>query len=190
MSVRYPISRKNNNGTLTPVASKLPISSGFGPRGSSFHNGIDIPTPVGSELVAPETGVLKFYVNEAGGNQITITTADGRRFGFAHLKDLNIAKALGNGAMVKKGQVIGLTGNTGRSTGPHLHFTYAEQGQLKDPKTLSFSFSDNVPLPINLPLPQLPSTVIIVILILVLLIVYLFKKGEFGPLADGGIVQT
>ena len=58
------------------------------------------------------------------------------RFGFAHLSSYASRK----GEKVKEGDIIGYTGISGKATGPHLHFTVTENGQLKDPATM-FSFT-------------------------------------------------
>lgn len=180
----YPIKTKNVNGNLQPVSKLLPVSSGFGPRGSGFHNGIDIPIPVGSELQAPFDGTIKYYTNSKGGNQVIITSTDQRRrFGYAHLKDLTIPTRIGQGGKVTAGQVVGLSGNTGNSTGPHLHLTYTENNELKDPakQTYSFNGTQNTqpnPNPLVFPLPKIDIRVISLILVIVILAIYLIKNQK------------
>ena len=103
------------------------ISSGFGKRkapikgASSDHNGVDLAVPVNTAVVAPMDGVVeKVYENSKGGKQLIIRHSDGSRSGYAHLN----AYQVNIGDVVSKGQKIALSGNTGNSSGPHLHFTY------------------------------------------------------------------
>jgi peptidoglycan hydrolase CwlO-like protein len=102
-----------------------PITSGFGYRfgGSDFHPGIDIgKTAAVVPVVAAADGyVFRSYYSSSYGNVIFIThVINGQVYTtvYAHLE----ARLVGEGQTVRKGQVIGYMGNTGRSTGPHLHF--------------------------------------------------------------------
>ena len=114
-----------SSGTWTrPAAGRF--SSTFGGRdigaGSEFHYGSDIANSIGTPVVAAADGIIS-YAAPMGtyGNVIMIThSIDGQIFTtvYAHLNGYNV----GSGQSVSKGQVIGQMGNTGRSTGPHLHF--------------------------------------------------------------------
>ncbi|MED4988774.1 peptidase M23 [Geobacillus sp. NFOSA3] len=102
-----------------------PITSGFGYRfgGSDFHPGIDIgKTAAVVPVVAAADGyVFRSYYSSSYGNVIFIThVINGQVYTtvYGHLE----ARLVGEGQTVRKGQVIGYMGNTGRSTGPHLHF--------------------------------------------------------------------
>lgn len=127
---------------LKPVTAR--ISSGFGYRTDpktgkkgAFHNGIDLPVPVGTPIKAPMDGVVSL-VNSGGdgGNQIVIRHTNGYFTGYAHLSKQLVKK----GDKVKRGDVIGLSGNTGKSTGPHLHLTMTEPSGAKvDPKSLIYA---------------------------------------------------
>ena len=102
------------------------ISSGFGPRRSPFtgrlsmHKGIDIAGPDGTPIVATADGiVIRSEFNKYGfGNLIVINHGYGFSTKYGHLQKLTVKV----GDRVKRGQVIAYRGNTGRSTGTHLHY--------------------------------------------------------------------
>jgi murein DD-endopeptidase MepM/ murein hydrolase activator NlpD len=123
----------------SPVDSSFDISSPYGPRpapkagASTFHRGIDYATPVGTDIFAVSDGtVSKVKINDGGinsgyGYYVEVTHTDGSISRYAHLLE---GSALAEGTEVKRGQVIAKSGNTGNSTGPHLHFEYAPDGKL------------------------------------------------------------
>jgi murein DD-endopeptidase MepM/ murein hydrolase activator NlpD len=101
------------------------ITSEFGIRqspfssGLEFHKGLDISTRFGKEVVAPADGlVVTSAFDPSDGNYIKIDHGHGLATGFAHLSRM----AVKQGVRVKKGQIIGYVGDTGRSTGSHLHY--------------------------------------------------------------------
>lgn len=97
-----------------------------------LHNGIDIALPVGTPVLAPDTGrIIRVWEDDRGGKQLTIECGD-YIFGFAHLS--RITKQAGD--IVSAGEVIAYTGNTGRTTGAHLHFTCRINGTIIDPEIL------------------------------------------------------
>jgi murein DD-endopeptidase MepM/ murein hydrolase activator NlpD len=111
-----------------PIDS-LKITSGFGMRlhpvddGHRWHNGIDIGAPIGTPIYAVSTGVVKSSkVNNGGVNvglgYYLVVEHDDYCCVYAHLKALGVPV----GTKVKPGDIIGYTGNTGKSSGPHLHF--------------------------------------------------------------------
>jgi len=116
------------------------ITSGFGPRkspkkgASSSHNGIDLAAPVNSIVYSPMDGVVEnIYSNDKGGKQLIIRHNDGSKSGFAHLNDYTVTI----GDKVTRGQQVALSGNSGISTGPHLHFTFRDAtGKFVDPSHL------------------------------------------------------
>ena len=128
----------NKLNAKNPVTG--PITSKFGKRkapiagASTYHNGVDIGVPIGTEVKAPWDGtVLSTYSNEAGGRQMILKHPNGYRTGYAHLSEFCAQK----GDRVAAGQTICLSGNTGHSTGPHLHFTLTNPaGQKVDPETV------------------------------------------------------
>jgi LysM repeat protein len=109
------------------------ITSPFGYREGKYHKGIDINLNIGNPIVASFSGIVRmarFYGNF--GNVVIIRHWGGLETVYAHLSKLKI-KA---GQKVEAGQVIGLGGNTGRSSGPHLHFEIRYLGQPINPQQL------------------------------------------------------
>lgn len=120
---------------MIPVKGR--ISSKFGDRvhpvtkRKSFHNGVDIAAPHGTDIVAPANAkVINIWNHPTGGLSLAIATVDNVRFGFAHLSS-TICKV---GDVVKMGQVIAKVGNSGLSTGAHLHFTMKINDIFVDPQ--------------------------------------------------------
>jgi murein DD-endopeptidase MepM/ murein hydrolase activator NlpD len=101
------------------------VTSGFGPRLSPFtgqpamHRGVDISVPENTPFVAPANGVVTLARWDGGlGNAIKIDHGYGYQTVYGHLNKILVR----HGQRVKRGDVIGLVGNTGLSTGPHLHY--------------------------------------------------------------------
>lgn len=134
--------KRSNKRGITPVKGK--INSGFGNRVHpiskkvEFHNGVDIHADVGTTVLDPWDGVVEnTYFADKGGNQLVIRHDNGFRTGYAHLSAFLVKK----GEKVKAGDPIALTGNTGASTGPHLHLTVTDpNGKKVDPEKY-FKFS-------------------------------------------------
>lgn len=112
------------------------ITSKFGLRvhpitgKESGHNGIDIAAPIGTAVYSPIEGIATLSTHATGGKQVVITNdRTGIRVGFAHLSE----QLVRSNQPVIRGQQIALSGNTGASTGPHLHYTYAINGKKVDP---------------------------------------------------------
>lgn len=104
--------------------------SPFGGRRETFHEGIDIANNVGETIVAAADGKVVF----AGWRPVYGKTVEIQHgYGFVTIYAHNSALLVEEGDTVKKGQPIARLGNTGRSTGPHLHFTVKKYGELKDP---------------------------------------------------------
>lgn len=119
---------------VDPVKGR--ITSRYGIRNAKLHNGTDIAVAVGTPVKSPWRGtVSETYTNSAGGKQVIINHPNGYRTGYAHLSEYRVS----SGQKVRRGQVIALSGNTGGSTGPHLHFTLRKNGQLVDPES-KFNF--------------------------------------------------
>lgn len=94
------------------------------------HKGIDMPAPTGTPVYAAGGGVVaKAAKVEGWGNLIVLEHAEGYTTFYAHLDEISVEKGL----KVTAGQVIGKVGNTGQSTGPHLHYEVRLSGKQVDP---------------------------------------------------------
>ncbi|MGR3280048.1 M23 family metallopeptidase, partial [Acaryochloris marina NIES-2412] len=137
-----------STGQLTHPAPGYPLTSDWGSRYingiPSFHQGLDFGVPVGGDILAIDGGVVSdvfnechptggYYKNPCGGylgNFVRIRHANGTESVYGHLA----GSPLTIGAPVTKGQVIGKGGNSGSSTGPHLHFGIKDsKGNYFDP---------------------------------------------------------
>lgn len=114
-----------------PVPKVRKISSGFGARWGRKHEGIDIPAPIGTPVVAVKDAVVKYADNKISGyGNMIVLEHQGRVFSvYAHLDRLLVRQ----GERVRRGEVIAKSGNTGRSTGPHLHFEIRVRDKARDP---------------------------------------------------------
>jgi murein DD-endopeptidase MepM/ murein hydrolase activator NlpD len=113
----------------SPLASYEQITSLLKDRPT--HRGMDFKTPVGTAVVTPKSGnVTRVNWNwAANGNCVEVQFDDGTLAKFLHLEELKATA----GARVQPGQVIALTGNTGRSTAPHLHYQLDQGKKNLDP---------------------------------------------------------
>jgi murein DD-endopeptidase MepM/ murein hydrolase activator NlpD len=121
---------------LRDVASSAPVSSGFGWRADPFtgaprfHAGVDLAVAYGRDVRAAAAGTVVFSGVQGGyGNTVVIDHGDGRQTRYAHLSE-QLVRA---GDAVTGGQVVGKAGDSGRATGPHLHFEVLVGGQPVDP---------------------------------------------------------
>lgn len=95
-----------------------------------FHEGIDLAVPRGTSVKAAASGKVIFAGNRSGyGRTIIISHGQGIQTLYAHNSRLHVK----TGQWIEKGQVICASGNTGNSTGPHLHFEVRENGKPKNP---------------------------------------------------------
>lgn len=106
------------------------ISSRYGMRNGRMHKGLDIAASVGTDIKAADGGKVT-YVGRRGayGNLVEIDHGNGYKTRYAHCSKILVKK----GDKVYKGQVIAKVGNTGRSTGPHLHFEIIKNGRNVNP---------------------------------------------------------
>ena len=129
---------KRNMLAATPSIKPVQgwVSSSFGYRTSpftgrrEFHRGLDIATRQGTEIIAPADGRVT-YSGRKGlmGNMVTIDHGFGMVTRYGHISKLIKKK----GAVVKRGDTIALVGNSGRSTGPHLHYEVRLNGLAVNP---------------------------------------------------------
>ncbi len=100
-----------------------------------MHTGEDIAAPKGTPIIAAGAGtVTKAGRQGTYGNFIEINHGDGYATRYAHLSEINVSA----GSSVNEGDIIGLVGSTGKSTGPHLHFEVKYNGEFTDPKTYTY----------------------------------------------------
>ena len=106
------------------------INSGYGPRGASFHDGVDIAASEGTPIYAVERGEVVYSDQLRGyGNMVIIRHGGGIASVYAH-NQVNLVR---EGQQVVKGEVIAKVGSTGRVTGPHLHFEIRKNNLAQDP---------------------------------------------------------
>ena len=118
----------NGERLLWPVNGA--INSSYGPRGASFHDGIDIAAPEGTLIYAVERGEVVYSDQLRGyGNMVIIRHAGAIASVYAH-NQINLVR---DGQQVAKGEVIAKVGSTGRVTGPHLHFEIRKNNAAQDP---------------------------------------------------------
>ncbi|MBR7889173.1 peptidoglycan DD-metalloendopeptidase family protein [Marinomonas sp. A79] len=128
---QFRISSPFNANRLHPITGR-----------KSPHNGVDLATPIGTELLATGDGVVtRVTSHKYAGKYIVIdyTGPYGSRY-------LHLSKALvKKGQRVKRGQVVALSGNTGRSTGPHLHYELHINGRPVNPMTAEIPTTQSIP---------------------------------------------
>ncbi|NBY67750.1 MAG: M23 family metallopeptidase [Betaproteobacteria bacterium] len=119
-----------------PIQSEFRFTSGFGLRNDPFtgalamHEGIDFSAEVGSTVLAAASGrVVRSEWDHTFGNVIEIKHAENFLTRYAHLNQRSVAI----NAQVQGGAAIGEVGNTGRSTGPHLHYEIFQNGRVLNP---------------------------------------------------------
>jgi len=125
--------------TITPIKTSefICVSSPYGWRNHPikkkvlFHDGIDISANIGAKVFSTAQGrvVMIMYSKYGYGNRILIKHAYGFETLYAHLGIIKVKK----GQWVRKNQLIGVVGNTGGSTGPHLHYEIHKNGETRDP---------------------------------------------------------
>ena len=124
---------------IQPISNKdlERISSGFGYRihpiykVAKLHTGLDFAADIGTEIYATGDGIVEKTesVYTGYGNSVVIQHGYGFQTRYAHMSKIIITQ----GQNVKRGQLIGLVGNTGSSTGPHLHYEVMRNGEKVDP---------------------------------------------------------
>ena len=123
-----------------PVPATKRISSFFGQRNGRHHDGIDIPAAHGSHILASADGKVTFSGWMRGYGRIIVVKHSGNfNTVYAH-NSKNIVK---KGERVNKGAVIGRVGNSGRSTGAHVHYEIRKSNKVVDPMKF-FDVSRNI----------------------------------------------
>lgn len=134
---------------IQPVSNKnlKRLSSFYGYRMDpfykvmKFHEGVDFSAPEGTEIYATGDGeITKVRKSKrAYGNSVLVDHGFGYQTFYAHCKEILVKK----GQKVKRGQVIAIVGNTGKSTAPHLHYEVKKNGKPIDP--INYFFNDITP---------------------------------------------
>ncbi|MCJ8163708.1 M23 family metallopeptidase [Pontibacter sp. E15-1] len=132
----YDLSSKRN---YNMPLEKTPITSHFGARGSRWHYGTDIDLNTGDSIFAAFDGVVRINKWDGGGygNYIVVRHYNGLETLYGHMSK-PIAEV---GQYVRAGDLLGLGGSTGRSSGPHLHYEVRYQGNPLDPENI-YDFPD------------------------------------------------
>jgi murein DD-endopeptidase MepM/ murein hydrolase activator NlpD len=124
-------------GELLAWPTQGTFTSGFGMRADPFtglprfHNGIDLANRIGTPIRAAASGRVVHIESQIGnyGRFVIVRHPDGFQTLYAHLQDFSVR----TGQYVDRGQALGSMGNTGRSTGPHLHFSVIHNGTFVNP---------------------------------------------------------
>lgn len=127
----FPRERESREGggfSRWPVEGNL--TSRFGPRDGSFHDGIDIAAPTGASVSAVADGEVIFSnVLHGYGNLVILRHRNGLVTVYAH----NSRNVVNEGDWVRRGQIVAKVGQTGRASGPHLHFEVRKDNQARNP---------------------------------------------------------
>lgn len=116
------------------------INSAFGMRHWRWHYGTDLDLKTGDPVYASFDGIVRINRYDGGGygNYVLLRHYNGLETLYGHLSESKVKV----GQLVKAGEIIGLGGNTGRSTGPHLHYEIRYEGNAIDPH-LVYDFPGN-----------------------------------------------
>jgi hypothetical protein len=122
-----------------PLAANR-VTSEFGYRWRRWHHGVDLDVEIGDSILASFDGIVRVarYDRSGYGNFIVLRHYNGLETLYGHMSRL----AIGIGDQVRAGELIGYGGNTGRSTGPHLHYEVRYQGYALNPR-LIYDFDNN-----------------------------------------------
>jgi len=131
---------------IQPIANKdlKRVASGFGYRidpiykTTKFHKGMDFSAPTRTEVYATGAGIIAdVETNKSGyGNNVIIDHGYNYKTRYAHLDKINVSA----GEKVKRGDIIGYVGSTGKSTAPHLHYEVIRSGESVNP--INYYFND------------------------------------------------
>lgn len=125
-----PLMRISGVNFSSPMKKSTYVTSPFGKRWSNEHQGVDLNAGLRDNIVAAESGVVIKAGNGRGyGKMVRIKHSRGFETVYAHMMRIKVKE----GQRVRKGQVIGRAGNTGTSTGVHLHFEIIKDGKHVNP---------------------------------------------------------
>jgi murein DD-endopeptidase MepM/ murein hydrolase activator NlpD len=120
-------------GFKYPLAKHYKVTSEFGPRRYRFHHGIDLKVYKGDSILSAMDGMVRIAKRVGSyGNLVVIRHSNGLESFYGHLSKILVKQD----KAVKAGDLIGLGGSTGRSTGTHLHFELRYLGQCVNPRDL------------------------------------------------------
>ena len=112
------------------------VTSKFGHRihptlkTKKFHNGVDLAAPIGTPISSAQKGTVSVVGEDnRSGKYVVVEHGNGLRTSYCHLSETKVSR----GQRVNRGELVALSGNTGRSTGPHLHWTLKIAGKAMDP---------------------------------------------------------
>ena len=145
----FPIRKEDRPNRISPYGMRGPITSlakKYAPDGPSpnkklykrysnpsLHAGIDVAVPENTDILAPVSGkITAVSSNKSSGNFVEMRGDDRRVYSFSHINNATVSR----GQKVTRGEVIAKSGNTGPSSGPHVHFSIKERGKRIDPMTL------------------------------------------------------
>ncbi len=125
------------------------ITSSFGGRNHpvegiyKIHNGVDIAAPIGTEVYTPCSGVVvSVYSHPLGGLTLIIANSEkNMRYGMCHLDEVCVEQ----GQRIWAGDMVARSGNSGRSTGPHLHYSVKSGGRWLGEQYVGGKFVDSEP---------------------------------------------
>lgn len=123
--------------SISPLKGNAPITSGYGMRKhpilhvKKLHKGVDFKAPIGTPIIATADGVVKSVIYDKKGYGKYVIIAHGNMYEtlYAQLSAFKVEQ----GQEVKQGDIIGLSGSSGSSTGPHLHYEIRKSGVSVNP---------------------------------------------------------
>ncbi len=133
---RYPLQRQARISSHFNPKRKHPVTGRVAP-----HKGVDFAMPTGTPIIAPADGIVEKVAYQASGAGRYIIIRHSREYQTVYM---HLSKPLVKaGQSIKRGQRIALSGNTGRSTGPHLHYEFHINGRPVNPMTVKLPGTNN-----------------------------------------------
>lgn len=140
LDATHTIELENSEFGCFTMPSWGPLSSPFGWRHKRYHKGVDIQLRKGDTVSCAFDGMVRFAQKKGGyGNVVIVRHYNGLETVYGHLHKIMVTE----GQVIGSGDLIGLAGNTGKSTGPHLHFEVRFMGAPVDPQHfISFDYGN------------------------------------------------